>query len=847
MYAHTVLLFYTINFRLETLMKSIFKIMLLAAVLVICISFSVYAFETNSNISADVAGNNIYLQEINGEYYLLLPSFTDLENLIINVNGESSFEISGNKHAFSVENGSNTDILSISDLDANGKYFVSVKYDKTNIDFYIVKSANVSSMFITSEDPENYGREYVSQVLGNKAKGDLKMISSDGEIIYDGVLKEIKGRGNSTWEGSLKKPYQIKLEEKANLLNDGNKSNADKTWILLANSFDPTLIRNTLTYDLSCEIGMEFFPETDYVDLYYDGIYVGSYLLSEKNEIATGRVNVNNLEKQIENAALSDDITYSVDYNAYGNKYKYAEGVVIPDNANYGFLMEHEYADRVEEEKCWFSTTNGNYVVIKSPEELPKELMKKLSERFQEFEDAIYNGGVNPHNGKGIESYTDVDSLVKLFAIEQFSKDIDAFMASTYLYAEDDFVFRYGPVWDFDIAYGIGSNLEADENQKTTGFTVFNTEFGQKLMNIDVFNEKFTNFYNTTFSPIVDNVLLGEEKGKSLRSVDEYVSHISKTRYMNYLIWDYAGFNGCDVSWVFSDYDINVEYLKRFMESRNLWIKTAVNDNKCLDDIKRIDVYTYYDNTQDETYFSLGEQDYYVVKLLSADEENIVIKHLSGIEYSDELEVFVNGNKCEYFIDDAECVLIKTPLTHNIMPANSNKTVFKDVSNDDWHYEYVYNVYNNGWMKGVTEKRFQPDAYLKKGMVITALYRHSGAPDDKYKFTISSECYNDAASWAVNSGIISDYEKDYMEFSSNITRQEAAMMFYRAYGAPEVEYNLNFADNDRILHYYLPAIKWCVANGIFIGDNKNKVNPGNYLTRAEFTKMLTVYGNLTNK
>ncbi len=53
----------------------------------------------------------------------------------------------------------------------------------------------------------------------------MALLAADGESVYDGKLTQIKGRGNSTWKGA-KRPYQIKLDKKTDLLQTGDS--ADK-------------------------------------------------------------------------------------------------------------------------------------------------------------------------------------------------------------------------------------------------------------------------------------------------------------------------------------------------------------------------------------------------------------------------------------------------------------------------------------------------------------------------------------------------------------------------------------------------------------------------------------------
>ncbi len=817
---------------------------LLTIFIIIFLSFTILTYASEvTDVFVTIGSNNINAQNIEGQLYLFLPSYADLTKLSLNVENSYSYLAEGNNQTVSLSTSELLNVFELSEPDSLGIYSLNITTDNQEYAIKLLKSSNVSSVFINSNDAVNFGKTYIDAQKGNKASGNVDVIDAKGNIIYSGAFKEIKGRGNSTWTGADKKPYQIKLSEKSNLLNDGETTNESKTWVLLANSFDPTLIRNQLTYDLAKEIDMPYSPESTPVDLYYDGVYIGSYLLSEKVEISEGRVDISNLENEIEKVGLPDDITFSKDTNIYGNEFKYAEGVVVPDYASLGFLLEYEYPDRVNEENCWFSTSNGNYIVIKSPENLPKSFVKRLSERYQEFENAVYNGGINPYNSRPYTDFVNIDSLVKMFAIEQFSKDIDAFVSSTYMYLDENMEFNYGPVWDFDISYGIGSNSETDENQKTSGFTVFNTDLSKKLLNIPHFKKLYIDFYNHKLTPLIENVILGHERGLYLKPLENYSSDIVNSQIMNFCVWEYSGFSGNKSDWIFDNYYENLDYLKKFISNRHQWTKIAIN-NHYIEDIETVNIYTYYDEINNQIYFSLGEKDYYFMKFISVDNNFVKLKHLSGIEYSSDIEVFINNIKAEFEIDDLDCIVVKIPHHHNVMPSKTENVIFKDVNSQSWYYDYVYNVYNKGWMKGVTEKRFQPDEPLKKGMVITALFRLSQADGAANKYAVSSECYNDAASWAVEQGIIFEYEKEFMELNHLITRQEAAILFYKAAGELNVEYALNFSDSHKIDSFAVDAVKWCVKNGIFSGDNKNRLNPDNYLSRAEFTKMLTVYSEL---
>lgn len=105
---------------------------------------------------------------------------------------------------------------------------------------------------------------------------------------YDSTL--IRGRGNSSWYNSQKKAYRVKFAKKQHFLGEGF-ANA-KSWPLLANDGDKTMIRNALTYDLGRFMGMKFCPGAKFVDLYLNNAYRGTYQISDQVQVHKKRVEV---------------------------------------------------------------------------------------------------------------------------------------------------------------------------------------------------------------------------------------------------------------------------------------------------------------------------------------------------------------------------------------------------------------------------------------------------------------------------------------------------------------------------------------------------------------------------
>ena len=108
----------------------------------------------------------------------------------------------------------------------------------------------------------------------------------------------IRGRGNSTWNQKEKKPFKIKLDKKEDIFGFGK----NKHWVLLANAFDPSLIRNRITFKLSEALVFEFTPQGVPVDLVIKGDrygtkYLGNYWFGENIRVDDNRLEIDELDE----------------------------------------------------------------------------------------------------------------------------------------------------------------------------------------------------------------------------------------------------------------------------------------------------------------------------------------------------------------------------------------------------------------------------------------------------------------------------------------------------------------------------------------------------------------------
>lgn len=480
-------------------------------------SYAAENIEIADNLTYNVSvndGSAIHTQIAkDGKRYLFLPSGADLASFKLDFDDEvfSNVTLSNSNGSIAVTSGVPFDMTKlVADNSIETEVTVSaVTAAGTQIQsFSVMKSANVRSLFLTSSDPVNYGRAYVDQDKNNKkAKGSAVMLSSDGTVDYDGTLSQIKGRGNTTFTHFVKKPYQIKLDKKFELLEGAGKS---KTWVLLANMADPSLVRNAISLDIAVQMGITYTTPYESLDLYYDGEYRGTYMLTEKVQLDSSRIDISNTddlneEANIDNPAYEAEESVNVsladpskqaEEGAKGS-IKYINGLTDPElpegASHHAYLLEMEQPVRYPDEISGFVSNRGKPMITKNPEYLTKNQGIYIANKWQEFEDAVFSkDGYNAKTGKYYYEYCDLDSLVTCYVINELSKNPDYFFSSTYFYLpEDEDIFYCGPLWDYDIAYGISWDVNrTNVDTKAEYFCAAAKDYGEALMKISSFREK---------------------------------------------------------------------------------------------------------------------------------------------------------------------------------------------------------------------------------------------------------------------------------------------------------------------------------------------------------------------
>ena len=431
-------------------------------------------------------------------------------------------------------------------------------------------------MFLISENPTEYGRTWIEQSFyhTNSAQGTVKVLDANGQVIYDGKLNQIKGRGNSSWEYLDKKSYQIKLDKKTDLLQTGDNSNKAKTWLLISDGFDWSSSKNLIAYSYAKLLGISSAIDFDMIDLYYDGEYRGTYLLCEKVQVGSGRVDIEDLEDAIED--LNPDIDNTqiiIGTNSYGNTISYGLNVVNPEDISGGYLIEHDARYASENSYfCIWDGTNYQYFVCKSPDIWSFEQADYISCLFQDLFDAFNNNGVVPtwrgsvRAGKTTAELIDTNSFEKLYWINELFRNCDGLSySSTYFYKDKDnqgktSLIYSGPAWDFDFSCGTGFN----ENLPVEGWYTRSIGFSTGYMKDPYITQAIENNKTEAINTLRDYI----NNGLLTNKMDSLKASLK----MNNLKWklDYPSGLYPDI---YHAYDTYIDAYKTVVD----WINTRLN------------------------------------------------------------------------------------------------------------------------------------------------------------------------------------------------------------------------------------------------------------------------------
>lgn len=345
----------------------------------------------------------------------------------------------------------------------------------------------------------------------------------EGTVIYEGKT-EVKGRGNSTW-WMPKKPYRIKLDKKAELLG----MPADKSWALMANYGDQSLLRNDVAFEVSRRLELEYTPRQHYVEFFLNGEYMGNYTLTEHVKEGENRIPI--------------------------------------DEDNGGFIIEEDgyaYSEPVN-----FTTNKGMPITVKFPDEddITDEQFNYIKDYIASFENSLFNSNNDP--SLDYQKYFDLKSFVNYYLINEICGNPDMLWSMRmYKKSNLDPKIYVGPVWDFDLAFNNDKRLQDTQNK----LMLFHAHEPRAWMNKFLEDPEFKKLVRSRWKEIKNN----------LTSLPQYIDQrnklISFSQPYNFMKWEILGIN-INQSWYIGvSHQDYVDFIKNFITARLTWLDTQFSD-----------------------------------------------------------------------------------------------------------------------------------------------------------------------------------------------------------------------------------------------------------------------------
>ncbi|MCL2690306.1 MAG: CotH kinase family protein [Chitinispirillia bacterium] len=360
--------------------------------------------------------------------------------------------------------------------------------------------------------------------------------------------QQMRGRGNSTWTDWPKKPYRIRFRKDTKQSLFGLP--AARNWVLLANYYDLSLIKTSFAFELGKRLGLPYTCTYNHVELYLNGEYQGSYLLTEHRQ---------------------------VDQTGQG-----APGRAAIDLEE-GWFAEISWQFK-EEPK--FRTANYNLpIVIKSPKFQPAAASNPaynfVIDDWNELT-SLMAAESFPENG--YRDLIDIPSFIKSFMVYIITNSADFNLplyepvdkrrdvGSVFFYKDKGGKISMGPLWDFDLSfgtswysYGVGGdrgNMPTEVKLPPELYPYPNYPFFNRFFDDPVFLAKWKEIWNNNFH---QNIL------PMSGFIDDMANKIKASAKKDHEKW-----------WPENDFDTRISELKNYFHTRAAYLNSHYNNEEKL-------------------------------------------------------------------------------------------------------------------------------------------------------------------------------------------------------------------------------------------------------------------------
>ena len=451
------------------------------------------------------------------------------------------------------------------------------------------------------------------------ARNYLTDITNDSFLNYNGRIG-IELRGSSS-QFLDKKPYGF-----TTLLEDDDSNNnvnllempVENDWVLNSLAFDPSMIRDYLSYTLANNMG-NYAPRVKYIEVIVNDDYKGVYILTEKIKRDSDRVNL----KKISDADNSSpDITGGYIVKADKTTGGDIVGWTMP---NYGgwdteFLYHYPKTEDITDQQ-------KSYI---------ENVFIDLAAQTNPANASIING---------YPSIIDIPSFVDYMIMAELTSNPDSYRFSTFFHKDIGGKLRAGPIWDYNLSFGNDLFLWGFDRSFYNVWQFDYNNIGAKFWK-DLFeDDTFKCYFAKRWFALTDiNQTLNYSVLTNL--IDEYVNLLTESQIREQYRWGTV-----------AEQSDNIIEMKDWIQNRINWMNThLISPNACLNtSVPNLVISKIHYNPLEYGEYSSKKLEF--IEITNNTNQNInltgyYIREL-GISYQFMTNSSISGNQKIYLSNDA--------------------------------------------------------------------------------------------------------------------------------------------------------------------------------------------------
>jgi hypothetical protein len=359
---------------------------------------------------------------------------------------------------------------------------------------------------------------------------------------YNGRIG-IEKRGATSQQFLDKFPYGLTTLMADNITNNNvsifNMPD-ENDWVLNSLAFDPSLLRDYLSYALYRDLG-NYSPRIQFCEVVVNDDYKGLYIFMEKIKADDGRVNIVKMEPT-DNALpeLSGGYITKADKTTGGDPVAWTMSAYSGGSVNF----IHDSPD---------------------PDEVTVQQNTYIYNQFLALKYAASSGNTSLLDG--YPSIIDIPSFIDFFIMNEIASNVDGYQLSTYFHKDRNGKLRAGPIWDFNLTYGNDLFFLGFDRSATDVWQFDNNSNNGPKFFKDLFdNTTFKCYLSKRWSEVAAaNKPLNYQVVSN--KIDQLVNLISEAAVREETRWGQVG------NWA-----NNITSLKTWLQTRINWLNTNLSN-----------------------------------------------------------------------------------------------------------------------------------------------------------------------------------------------------------------------------------------------------------------------------